>query len=150
MSHHPPQILLIEDDLSLRDSLCQFLADQGYRVRGAATASAGWEALRAAPPQVCLLDMNLPDGSGLDVLHRLSTAGLPVRVIVMTAFHLQQMQSGDYNGILAGWLTKPVNPVDLVGRIEQLLAAPAQGGPAGQARGFGKAPCSSTTPHPAQ
>src|SRR5688572_9191436 len=102
-------ILLVEDDRSLRTSLSQFLNDHGYRTLQADSARQGWELASSRHPQLCLLDLNLPDGSGLDLLKKLTDAQLQTRVIVMTAFDLHQARPK--NGLLAGWLSKPVNPV---------------------------------------
>src|SRR5215212_2656008 len=83
-----PTILLVEDDRSLRGSLSQFLQEHGYRTLLAETARQGWELASARRPQLCLLDLNLPDGSGLDLLKKLGDAKLQTRVVVMTAFDL--------------------------------------------------------------
>jgi DNA-binding response OmpR family regulator len=111
-------ILLIEDDTSLRESLSDFLADHGYRTFASGTAAGGWDLLRAKRPWLCLLDLNLPDGSGLDVLRKVAQDGLPTRVIVMTAFDLRSMRPAAAEHLLAGWLTKPVNPVELLKLVE--------------------------------
>jgi DNA-binding response OmpR family regulator len=111
-------ILLVEDDLSLQGSLCQFLIDQGYWTIAAGTADQARELLRQARPWLCLLDMNLPDGSGLDVLRRIARQRAGPRVVVMTAFDLKHLRPREANGVLAGWMTKPVNPADLLKLVE--------------------------------
>lgn len=118
MEQHAPPILLIEDDTSLRESLGGFLADHGYRTLAASTAGHGWETLRAQRPWLCLLDLNLPDGSGLDVLRKIAQEGLNTRVIVMTAFDLRAVRPAAAEHLLAGWLTKPVNPTELLKLVE--------------------------------
>ena len=77
----------------------------------------------ARRPQLCLLDLNLPDGSGLDLLKKLGDAKLQTRVVVMTAFDLHHARPS--GGLLVGWLIKPVNPVELLKLVEQAM------GPAG-------------------
>lgn len=131
-------ILLIEDDLSLRDSLCQFLNDNGYRTLAASTARQGWEMVQSERPRLLLLDLNLPDGSGLDLLKKISQLeecgysrgggaygysreGGRASVVVMTAFDLKHMRPAEANGVLAGWMTKPVNPVELLGIVEKVM-----------------------------
>jgi two-component system OmpR family response regulator len=114
-------ILLIEDDLSLRGSLCQFLEDQGYRTMTAGTVRHGWDLIRSKRPMLCLLDLNLPDGSGLDVLKRIVQHRLEIRVVVMTAFDLQHLRPADAGEMLVGWLTKPVNPQELLGLVEKVM-----------------------------
>ena len=112
-------ILLVEDDHSLRSSLSQFLNDHGYRTLSADSARQGWELASSRHPQLCLLDLNLPDGSGLDLLKKLTDAQLQTRVIIMTAFDLHHARPK--NGLLAGWLSKPVNPVELLALVEKVM-----------------------------
>ena len=114
-------ILLVEDDLSLRDSLCQFLNDHGYRTLAASTAKQGWEMVQSGHPRLLLLDLNLPDGSGLDLLKKISRRGGGASVVVMTAFDLKHMRPAEANRILAGWMTKPVNPAELLGIVEKVM-----------------------------
>ena len=116
-----PSILLVEDDLSLRDSLCQFLTDHGYRTLVASTATHGWEMLRSRKPRLVLLDLNLPDGSGLDFLKKIIEHRIHTRVIVMTAFDLAHLRPSEPTEILAAWMTKPVSPVELLEAVERAL-----------------------------
>ena len=125
MVQRAPSILLVEDDLSLRDSLVQFLNDHGHRTQTAATAKAAWEELRARPAALVLLDLNLPDGSGLDLLKRIVQSGIRTRVVVMTAFDLAHLRPAGAGEVLAGWMTKPVHPGDLLKLVEAVLAEPA-------------------------
>src|SRR5688500_19284530 len=89
-------ILLVEDDLSLRDSLCQFLNDHGYHTLAASTAKQGWEMVQSRHPRLLLLDLNLHDGSGLDLLKKISQrGGGGASVVVMTAFDLKHMRPAE-------------------------------------------------------
>jgi|ERR1041385_4138869 DNA-binding response OmpR family regulator len=115
-------ILLVEDDLSLRDSLCAFLQAHGYATLTAATARAGWELIRNRRPAVCLIDLNLPDGSGLDLVKKIVRQGAKTRVVVMTAFDLANMRPAGADEVLVGWMTKPVHPDELLTMVEKALA----------------------------
>lgn len=116
-----PSILLVEDDLSLADSLVRFLEDHGYRTHMARTVREGMSKLLELRPRLCLLDLNLPDGSGMDILRQMVQQKLPMRAVVMTAFDLANARPPDANGALAGWLTKPVNPCELIRIVESVL-----------------------------
>ncbi len=96
------------------------MRDCGYTTLAAGTAREAWETLRAVRPGVCLMDLNLPDGSGLDLMRQIAREGLPTRVIVMTAFPLQHLRPNYPEGTLVAWLTKPVAPGAL---LEALRAA---------------------------
>jgi DNA-binding response OmpR family regulator len=111
-------ILLVEDDLSLQGSLAEFLHDRGYRTIAASTLLDGRRLLASEDPWLCVLDLNLPDGCGLELLRQLSADGRRCRVIVMTAFGLAHQRPDNYAGVLAAWLDKPVDPDELVRLVE--------------------------------
>lgn len=112
-------ILLVEDDASLRRSVGEFLKDNGYVLYTSGTMNEACETILAVRPEICLLDLNLPDGSGLDLLRYIVREQLPVRVIVMTAFPLQHLQPQYPPGTLVAWLTKPVSPAALLEAISK-------------------------------
>ena len=66
-----PCILLVEDDAETREALSRFLADEGYRVVGAARGDAGTRALKAGTVAAAILDVGLPG----EVVRRLVSLG---------------------------------------------------------------------------
>jgi two-component system OmpR family response regulator len=120
MSISTSGILLVEDDRSLRASLRDFLEEHGFETHAAASRAEGQELLRRLRPAVCLLDMNLPDGSGLDLLRLVAAEGLGVRVIVMSAMPLGRLQEQFGPGVLAATLTKPVSPQQLLEAVTRI------------------------------
>ena len=60
-------ILVVDDDRRIRDLLSRYLAQQGYRVTTAASASEARAKLRGLDFDLLVLDVGLPDGSGLDL-----------------------------------------------------------------------------------
>jgi DNA-binding response OmpR family regulator len=117
-------VLLVEDDASLRRSLCEFLHDHGFTTYSAGSNREAWQIIKSLRPSLCLLDLNLPDGSGLDLLRKLALQRLPVRVIVMTALPLKHLRPQYPPGTLAAWLTKPVPPQQLLETIEGVKCGP--------------------------
>lgn len=81
-----PRVLIIDDERNFREFLGEALESEGYQVSHAATARAGLALARRDPPQVVLLDQNLPDGSGLNLLPELRSQSVNPVVIVITAF----------------------------------------------------------------
>lgn len=79
-----PAILVIDDDPQVQAVLKRFLASRGYRVETAPSGKAGIEAARARPPAIVLLDFNLPDMSGRQVLAELRKEPKPPSVIMIT------------------------------------------------------------------
>jgi CheY-like chemotaxis protein len=78
-------VLLVEDDGWLRYIMAELLADDGYEVREAATGSQALALMDEEMPDAVLLDLNLPELSGLEVLHELRSRkqlfNLPVFVV---------------------------------------------------------------------
>ena len=76
------RILLIEDDQALGRGTALALAGEGREIRVAATLAQGWTALGEGEYALVLLDLNLPDGNGLDFLTALRrTSGVPVLIL---------------------------------------------------------------------
>jgi DNA-binding response OmpR family regulator len=120
-------ILLIEDDLSLQQSLRHFFEDSGYQTFVAGSRQSGEELLRRhghagpnSPAAICLLDLNLPDGSGLDLLRLIVTERLAVKVIVMSAFPIQHLRGRFPESVLVAMMTKPVSPQHLIEAVERI------------------------------
>lgn len=77
-------LLIIDDDGWTRYVLGRIMGQHGWRVSTAATVAEALELLGSAPACI-ILDLNLPDGSGAQVLQEIRKAGLTVRVVVSTA-----------------------------------------------------------------
>ncbi len=101
------QILVIEDDEALSEVLCDELRDHGHFVVPAPSVAVGIERLSELDFDVVLLDLILPDGSGIDVLRRVSQEGLATECIILTGYAevssaIEAMKLGAYD-----YLTKP-------------------------------------------
>lgn len=81
----PFRILIIDGERTFREFLQEALEGEGYSVRTAANATVGLAVAREFAPDVVLLEQELPDGSGLDVLADLRPGGTGPAVIVLTA-----------------------------------------------------------------
>jgi DNA-binding NtrC family response regulator len=105
--------LLVEDDRALADVLSTELRAAGKKVVGAETVEEALDQLRQWDYDVALMDVMLPDGSGLEVLRYISSERLPVEAIVLTghaavATAIEAMKLGAYD-----YLTKPVRMEEL-------------------------------------
>ncbi|MFD9907370.1 response regulator [Streptomyces sp. NPDC059063] len=134
-------VLLIEDDVSVRDGMELVLRRHGYEVATAATGEEGLALLTGAAPaagasgsavELAVLDLMLPGIDGFEVCRRLRASGSTVPVIMLTA-------RGDDTDIVRGleagaddYVVKPVTAPVLEARIR---AALRRAEPAGAARG---------------
>lgn len=114
-------ILLIDDQQALRTSLSFRLRGEGYLVDTASTATEGFEKATSLPFDLIILDLMLPDRSGLDVCHAIREAGIATSIIVLSA----RRQTTDKVVALKfgadDYVTKPFRSAELVARIEALL-----------------------------
>ena len=111
------RILVIEDELNLQRSLAIFLGEKGYEVRTASTAAEGQAQLAEFDPKVVILDIRLPDASGLDILQPIKQQAPKARVIMITAYHdmgtaIKAMKRGAFD-----YLNKPLD----IDELEQSL-----------------------------
>lgn len=127
----PPHILLVEDEPQLRQVLALTLARLGYRVETAGTAAGAAQAILRRPPDVLVLDNNLPDGTGWGVLRQLGSQGITcasLPTIMMSAGAPARQRVTEFRP--RAFLPKPF-PVDALTRlIAEALADRATGTPA--------------------
>ena len=84
MSSESRTVLIIDDEESVRRLVATFLSKRGFQPVQASDGTRGLELFRAAPPSLILLDLCLPDLSGLEVLARLRATGKEVPVVVVS------------------------------------------------------------------
>ncbi|MGE4219726.1 MAG: sigma-54-dependent transcriptional regulator, partial [Alphaproteobacteria bacterium] len=100
-----PVVLLVEDTQSLTRLYSQYLADQPIDLVSVATGKAALAAIDRRLPAVVLLDLNLPDMNGMEVLRHVQAGKLPILVVVITAHGsvnvaVEAMQAGAYDFIV--------------------------------------------------
>jgi DNA-binding response OmpR family regulator len=117
------RVLVVEDEDQLRRILVRNLAQRGYAVREARTVEAAVAICADAPPDVVVLDINLPDASGWDVLRGLAARGLArPRIVAVSAVPPNQKRLAEF--CPAAFLLKPF-PIDALLRAVA-RAAPAE------------------------
>lgn len=119
----PTRVLILDDESTLRTALFRLLDRKGYQ---AVTAQRLDEARTFMTPEkpfdIAIIDMNLPDGNGLDLISELKSISPSTQVIVLTGFAsidtaVQATQKGAYH-----FLTKPFNVEELMSLLEKALA----------------------------
>jgi two-component system copper resistance phosphate regulon response regulator CusR len=114
------QVLVVEDQKSLLRNLVRGLEEEGYDVAAAASIGEARDAL-AAQPDVIVLDLMLPDGSGLDLLRSLRQEGFRKPILILTA---RDSIDDRVQGLDAGaddYLVKPFSFNELLARLRALL-----------------------------
>ena len=116
-----PDILIVDDEVQIRRLLRLTLEAAGYRVREAATGSLGLNEAAVARPDAVILDLSLPDQSGLDVLRRLREwSQLPVLILSVKGAEADKIAALDAGA--DDYLTKPFGGGELLARMRVLLS----------------------------
>jgi len=116
-----PSILVIDDDVSIAETLDLYLTEEGYKVRTATTGTEGLNKYVQEQSDVVILDIRLPDVDGFSVLEDLKEENENIKVIMITAFHdmdttIKAMKSGAFD-----YIHKPINVDELDLAIKKAL-----------------------------
>lgn len=114
------RILIIEDDMDLREGLAYFLGKDGYEVLTAGTKRAGMEIIRKVLCDLILLDCNLPDGSGFDLCTEAKEYG-DVPILMLTARDTEMDEVKALEMGVADYMSKPFSIAVLKARIKKIL-----------------------------
>jgi DNA-binding NtrC family response regulator len=116
--------LIVEDDAVLRKHLARLFLREGYEVCTAEDCATARRHLTAAQFDTLLLDIALPDGSGLDVLAEVGGRQRPQRTVVMTAFIAPESEAMARRLEVGCLLRKPLDLMRLV-ELAREAASPA-------------------------
>lgn len=113
-------VLVVDDEADIRQLVVELLERAGYRVTTATTGREGLRALYAAPPDLVVLDVSMPDLDGWQTLERIrDLSDVPVLMLTARVAELEKVR-----GLKAGaddYVTKPFGRQELLARIEALL-----------------------------
>jgi len=113
--------VIVEDEPAIADIVREYLESDGLAVEVAGTVASALDALRRGTPDLLLLDITLPDGSGLDVLRAAALPGARVPTIMLTA---RSEEADRIVGLELGaddYVTKPFSPREVLARVRSLL-----------------------------
>ena len=115
------RILIIDDEPSQLELLGMFLGTRGHDVKCAATASEGLLLSQSFRPDVTILDVNLPDTNGLEVLAKLSKKSPGTGVIIITAYHTMETTITAMKLGASEYITKPIDVEELEMAVNRAL-----------------------------
>jgi two-component system, OmpR family, response regulator RegX3 len=121
------RILIIEDEPGLAESVRYALESEGFEVTVAATGFSGLDLARRSSPDLVLLDLMLPEMSGLDVCRQIRLSS-DVPIIMLTA---KDSEADKVTGLELGaddYMTKPFSMRELIARVRAHLRRAAKSG----------------------
>lgn len=116
------KVLMIEDSVSLSAIYKAYLDDTDYRLVSVESLGAAHAALGAFKPDIVLLDIELPDGNGMDFLDQAATLDSPPKIIVMTAYGTSDMAVKAIQKGAFDFLTKPFDAARLQVTLDNAAA----------------------------
>ncbi len=131
------EILIVDDDTRLSAMLCDYLSDNGFAARAAASAHGGLDEIRRKAPDAVILDVMLPDLDGFETCRRIR-AGSDVPILMLTA---KGEETDRIVGLELGaddYLPKPFNPRELLARLRAILRRRGGGIAADRVMRFGR------------
>lgn len=119
-------ILVVDDELGIRDLLMEILNDEGHQVDLAENAAQARQARLKARPDLVLLDIWMPDTDGVTLLKEWSGVGLLTMPVIMMSGHATVETAVEATKIGAhSFLEKPITLQKLLKTVEQALAKPS-------------------------
>jgi two-component system response regulator FixJ len=115
-------IAVVDDDDAICDSLKELLAVAGHEARTFATLTSFRQTIVGTPPTVALLDVRLPDGSGVDALPDLLASVPALSVIMMTGHGDVSLAVAAMKAGAQDFLEKPFEPRDLLSAVERAFS----------------------------
>jgi DNA-binding NtrC family response regulator len=115
------RILIVDDELSVRDSLAEWFREDGFLVETAEDGPAALRAMDRGPYDIVLLDLKMPGMDGIDVQKRIREIDPAATIIILTAYAsvetaVQALKLGAFD-----YVTKPVDPDDLSNLVRNAL-----------------------------
>ena len=115
------KIMLIDDDVELTKELSIFLKKQEYEIKITHNLAESFETIRHYQPEIVLLDLKLPDGSGIQLLEEIKANTPETTVLILSAYGtidtaVEAIKKGAEN-----FLTKPVDPDHLTILLDKII-----------------------------
>ncbi len=115
------RLLVIEDDATLRETLAQTLGDSGFAVEQAADGKEGLYFAQEYPIDLAIVDLGLPEISGLEIIRQVRAAGKTYPILILTA---RDRWQDKVDGLSAGaddYVVKPFHFEEVSARVNALL-----------------------------
>jgi DNA-binding response OmpR family regulator len=119
----PRRILVVDDDVDIRDISTRVLIAYGYHADAVADGAAAWKALRASRYDLLITDHNMPKVTGIELVRTLRSKRMTLPVVLMSGALPAEALVRDSSLQLAGTLLKPFTMEELVATVTKVLYA---------------------------
>ena len=116
-----PRILIVEDDQTFRETVCEILRDVGYKVKGARSFRKATKRLSKHEYDIVLSDINLGDHTGFEVLEVAQTTRPGAKIMLMSSHVDPDLVQQALDGGAVRFLEKPFRLKELLQAVQELL-----------------------------
>jgi DNA-binding response OmpR family regulator len=120
------RVLIVEDEPGLRSYLVPLFEREGFATVAVATGAEALAAIRSRPPDLVLLDVGLPDISGLEVCRTIRRQPGYLPVVLLTGLDSRADELAGFDARADDYVTKPVDPETLLARVRAVLRLAAR------------------------
>jgi two-component system KDP operon response regulator KdpE len=121
-------VLVVDDELQIVRGLRVILRNAGFEVEAAATKAEALDALAVRPPDVMVLDLILPDGTGVEITEEVRRwSNLPILVLSALGDEREKVRALDAGA--DDYITKPFGSEELTARLRRCSGGPPTAGP---------------------
>ena len=112
--------LVVEGNVGIRRLLIEVLAEEGYSVDGVTNGLEAFERIRKCIPSVVLLDSELPDMGGIEVLTKISKSYPELPVVLLAYADETEVKISQKSGLVKNCILKPFSLTDLIELLNSL------------------------------
>lgn len=117
----PPIILVVDDDKFIRVAVCDSLRDSGFRLIEAENGNAALARLREVEPALVILDLFMPERSGLDTLGEIRKSHPALPVIILSSLDTETMIEEAFRLGASDFVSKPFHPTEIAHSVGKLV-----------------------------
>lgn len=121
-----PSALLVDDDIQYTSALSELIEQEDFKVNVCGCVEDALLHLKDHAPDVVLVDLQLPDGSGIDLIHKIEAQASHTHVLVITAYAAVESTVAALRAGVEDYLTKPLDLQQLRKRLNSIKAEIAQ------------------------
>jgi FixJ family two-component response regulator len=121
MTKSSPRVALVDDDASVRKALARFLSASSFDITTFASAHEFLKSLDAEQPECLVVDLHMPEITGLELQRHLARAGIKIPTIVITAYNEPGLRERCQSAGAAAFMIKPLDGKTLIGEINTAI-----------------------------
>ena len=120
MTDRPYSIIIVEDNVAVREALCEHLGAEGFEVRGVSDGDSLTTAMAQRPADALVLDLNLPLEDGISIATRVRQACPGIGILILSGRALLSDRVDGYTSGADVYMTKPAAPDELTAVLHNL------------------------------